>query len=192
MSKQPERLLIITKQDELDYWKRKYHELLDYLEGKNMGEESKQETLEKEYHEWMRRPGGGVEVRRSDGTIIDAIGELERLIALLREAEAKHESAQKMCDHWEVKAADWKAKAEKAEAERDELKRQKGISNPIITTPIDWPRVPVDWQRVRIDAAIAAMQSLMPDLRELSYSTKWVVQRADALVAELQKKEVQG
>lgn len=171
------------------------------------------------WREVCKRPDGTVIERGGSGD--DLLNELNALLARAEKAEAALEIAQKMCDHWEAKAAErlesfnecrtmlgdriellresrdeWveiardnEARAEKAEAERDELKRKLSDSE---DEKLDLVKLScVDWERVRIDAAIAAMQSLMPDLRELSYSTKWVVQRADALVAEL-KKEVQG
>lgn len=134
-------------------------------------------------------------------------------LARAEKAEAALESAQKMCDHWEKKAAErqgqfeecrtllgeriellretldeWITIAKKAVAERDELKRQKELVNP------------VDWERVRIDAAIAAMQGMCASGESFMGPMQMIaVGRADLLVEELQKKtfekwqkEVQG
>jgi hypothetical protein len=140
--------------------------------------------------------------KRPDGTEIktpkEIVNELNALLARAEKAEAALESAQKMCDHWEAKAAkrqrqvnEWKARAEKSEAELSRFMNMPSCSPELFLRSAQRTEkpAPIDWQRVRIAAAIAAMQSLMPDLRELSYSTKWVVQRADALVAELKKEE---
>jgi hypothetical protein len=139
----------------------------------------------------------------SAGVIIHELDLVNKLLARAGKAEAALESAQKMCDHWEAKAAErqgqvneWKEKSkklfdqyaqvrdalEKAEEERDEWKRQRDLMNP------------VDWERVRIEAAIAAMQGMWAS--QCYNFGKPVpvlaVECADDLVAELQKKEVQG
>lgn len=192
MSEIEERLIYTPKQ-ELEYQKRKNSELLSYA--------AKNHKL------------------------------IEELLARAENAEAALESAQKMCDNWEKKAAErqgqvceWKEKAgklfdqyaqvrdalENAEALRDEWKRRAGNAETELSRsmnmlscspeflrsekprPIDWPRVPVDWGRVRIDAAIAAMQGLFAGKEVFMGPMEVIaVECADALVAELQKKEVQ-
>lgn len=54
----------------------------------------------------------------SAGAIIHELDLVNKLLARAEKAEAALESAQKMCEHWEVKAAAWKARAEKAETAR--------------------------------------------------------------------------
>ena len=96
------------------------------------------------------------------------------------------------------------ARAEKAEAERDELKRKLSIKENErreLQSENGRMRVelksygatsvqPVDWERVRIDAAIAAMQGVLANHNHTA-GPETMVYFADVLVAELQKKEVE-
>lgn len=77
------------------------------------------------------------------------------------------------------------ARAEKAEAERDELRNAEADKYEIEVPD------PIDWERVRIDAAIAAMQGHIHHRGSYAHPEVcvWAVKHADALVAEL-KKEV--
>jgi multidrug resistance efflux pump len=122
----------------------------------------------------------------SAGVIIHELDLVNKLLARAGKAEAALESAQKMCDHWEAKAAErqqqvneWKRRAGNAEFE---VNRQRDLMNP------------VDWERVRIEAAIAAMQGMWASQRYNFGKPVPVlaVECADDLIAELQKKEVQG
>lgn len=81
------------------------------------------------------------------------------------------------------------ARAEKAEAERDELKRKLSNSEDKKLDLVKPSRF--DWERVRIDAAIAAMQGHIHHRGSYAHPEVcvWAVKHADALVAEL-KKEV--
>lgn len=145
--------------------------------------------------------------KRPDGTVIETekqfITELNSLLARAEKAEAALESAQKMCDHWEAKAAErqgqvneWKARAEKAEAELSRFMNMPSCSPELFLRPAQRAEkpAPVDWERVRIDAAIATMQGMWacPDANFMRPMEVISVECADALVAELQRKEVQG
>jgi hypothetical protein len=150
----------------------------------------------------------------SAGVIIHELDLVNKLLARAGKAEAALESAQKMCDHWEAKAAErqgqvneWKEKSkklfdqyaqvrdalEKAEEERDEWKRRAGNAEFEVKRQRDLMN-PVDWERVRIEAAIAAMQGMWASQRYNFGKPVSVlaVECADDLIAELQKKEVQG
>lgn len=164
----------------------------------------------------------------SAGAIIHELDLVNKLLARAEEAEAALESAQKMCDHWEKKAAErlesfnecrtmlgdriellrknrdeWaqiarenESRAEKAEAELSRFMNMPSCSPELFLRSAQRTEkpAPVDWERVRIDAAIATMQGMWacPDTNFTRPMEVIAVECADALVAELQKKEVQG
>ena len=175
----------------------------------------------------------------SAGVIINELDLVNKLLARAQKAEAELERAQKMFqwlaksrDGWKRIACDNEARAEKAEAERDELKRRavnaeaqweewkekakklfdqyaqvRDALEKAEEERDEWKRRagnaefevnrqrdlmnPVDWERVRIEAAIATMQGVLANPDDTS-GPEAMVYFADALVAELQKKEVQG
>jgi hypothetical protein len=50
--------------------------------------------------------------------------------------------------------------------------------------------ITIDWEQVRIQAAIAVMQGITPEWgNNAKQYAEWAVQVADALIAELQKKQ---
>lgn len=164
-----------------------------------MSEQEKTEVEVKKSTYFCDWNGSSWTFKRPDGEAIetrsDLLNELGALLARAEKAEAESDelmrklSEARVKEHWEANEVERQLlrRAEAAEAERDELKRKLSAGE---GEKLDLVKLSaVDWNRVRIDAAIAAMQALLPDIREFPYSPEWVVQHADALVAEL-KKEV--
>ena len=119
---------------------------------------------------------------------VNEIGEC-KLMTLAERVESLVES----WNNWEQVSFKNLAQAEKAEADRDELKRRAENAELELNRQKELVN-PVDWERVRIDAAIATMQGMWacPDANFMRPMEVISVECADALVAELQKKEVQG
>lgn len=96
-------------------------------------------------------------------------------------------------DDWKRIARDNEARAVKTETERDEWKRRAGNAEFEVKRQRDLVN-PVDWERVRIEAAIAVMQGMWASQCDNFGRPMpvFAVDCADDLVAELQKREVQG
>ena len=128
---------------------------------------------------------GRHQFRRLDGIVLSPFGVLDELNALVARAEAaeaeRDELKRKLSE-----ATAWPAKPAPVNTKVETISaaQEKASSIPVNTS------VPPDWQRVRIDAAIAAMQGI---LASNAWPTKPVAQSAidysSELITEL-KKEV--